>query len=76
MGGDGISVEEFLLKTCRGVGEGVVSTSFTESTVEEAALCWLADLGYEILHGPEIAPGEPFAGATGLRRPAPAGPAP
>src|SRR4030065_256532 len=32
-----------------------------ESTVEEAALSWLGDLGYSILHGPEIAPGELFA---------------
>ncbi|HNT77771.1 MAG TPA: type I restriction endonuclease, partial [Anaerolineae bacterium] len=35
--------------------------NFTESVVEEAALAWLADLGYTILHGPDIAPGEPFA---------------
>ena len=34
---------------------------FTESTVEEAALEWLEGLGYEVLHGPEIAPGEPHA---------------
>ena len=34
---------------------------FTESDVEEAALAWLEDLGYSVLHGPEIAPGEPFA---------------
>ena len=34
---------------------------FTESVVEEAALAWLAELGYTILHGPEIAPGEPNA---------------
>src|SRR3989304_766873 len=33
----------------------------TESTVEEATLSWLRDLGYSILHGPEIAPGELFA---------------
>lgn len=31
-------------------------TSFTESEVEEAALEILSDLGYKILHGPEIAP--------------------
>ena len=36
-------------------------STFTESVVEEAALEWLADLGYTILHGPDIAPGEPFA---------------
>ena len=36
-------------------------TSFAESVVEEAALAWLESLGYAILHGPDIAPGEPFA---------------
>jgi type I restriction enzyme R subunit len=30
-----------------------------ESTLETAALEWLEDLGYAILHGPDIAPGEP-----------------
>jgi len=35
--------------------------SFTESTVEEAALEWLGELGYTILPGPEIAPGELLA---------------
>jgi type I restriction enzyme R subunit len=34
---------------------------FTESIVEEAALAWLESLGYTIMHGPDIAPGEPFA---------------
>jgi type I restriction enzyme R subunit len=29
--------------------------SFTESVVEDAALAWLEELGYTILHGPEIA---------------------
>ena len=33
-------------------------TNFTESIVEEAALAWLEEMGYTILHGPEIAPGE------------------
>ncbi len=33
---------------------------FTESTVEEAALDWFSDLGYTVLYGPEIAPGERF----------------
>ncbi len=32
--------------------------AFTESVVEEAALAWLEALGYAVLHGPEIAPGE------------------
>jgi len=30
----------------------------TESTVEEAALAWFQGLGYTVLHGPDIAPGE------------------
>jgi type I restriction enzyme R subunit len=33
-------------------------SGFTESVVEGAALDWLETLGYSILHGPEIAPGE------------------
>jgi len=33
----------------------------TESEVETAALSWFESLGYTILHGPEIAPGEPTA---------------
>jgi len=37
------------------------SSTFTESIVEEAALAWLEGLGYTILHGPDIAPGEAFA---------------
>ncbi len=36
-------------------------TNFTETTVEQAALAWLERLGYQILFGPEIAPGEPLA---------------
>ncbi|AEH45431.1 type I site-specific deoxyribonuclease, HsdR family [Thermodesulfatator indicus DSM 15286] len=32
-----------------------------ESEVESAALAWLESLGWQIKHGPEIAPGEPFA---------------
>jgi type I restriction enzyme R subunit len=34
---------------------------FTESIVEEAALAWLSSLGYKVLHGPDIAAGEPGA---------------
>jgi type I restriction enzyme R subunit len=34
---------------------------FTESIVEEAALAWLDGLGYTILYGPTIAPGEAAA---------------
>jgi type I restriction enzyme R subunit len=36
-------------------------THFTESVVEDAALAWLAALGYAVKHGPEIAAGEPAA---------------
>src|SRR5258708_3413415 len=31
---------------------------FAESVVEQAALAWLEGLGYTIVHGPDIAPGE------------------
>ena len=30
--------------------------TITESDIEEAALAWLAELGYTVLHGPDIAP--------------------
>ncbi len=35
-----------------------------ESVVEEAILDWFAELGYETLHGPDIAPDEPGAERT------------
>jgi type I restriction enzyme R subunit len=35
--------------------EIVTVSGVTESVVEDAALAWLEDLGYTILHGPEIA---------------------
>lgn len=38
-----------------------MSTGITESTVEAAALEWFQQQGYAILHGPDIAPGEPEA---------------
>jgi type I restriction enzyme, R subunit len=38
-----------------------MTNRFTESVVEDAALAWLDDLGYAILHGPEIAVGMPAA---------------
>ncbi len=34
---------------------------FAESTVEEAGLAWLASLGFDVAHGPEIAFGQPGA---------------
>jgi len=30
--------------------------AFTESTVEEAALAWLETTGWQVAHGPDIAP--------------------
>jgi len=39
--------------------------SFTEFVVEDAALAWLEGLGYAVLHGPEIAVGEPGAERSG-----------
>ncbi len=36
-------------------------TTFSESLVEEAALGWLADLGYTVLHGTEISVGALYA---------------
>ena len=35
--------------------------NIVESVVEEAALDWFRDLGWSVLHGPDIAPGEPLA---------------
>ncbi|MHB1224163.1 MAG: type I restriction endonuclease subunit R, partial [Gemmatimonadaceae bacterium] len=37
------------------------AAAFTESVVEDAALAWLAELGYSVLHGPQIAFGMPAA---------------
>ena len=35
--------------------------SLNESHVEDAALAWFHDLGYAVVHGPHMAPGEPAA---------------
>ena len=43
------------------------SSNFTESEVEEAALEWLQGLGWEIAHGPNIAPHSPYAERTDYR---------
>lgn len=32
-----------------------MGTQFTESTIEQAAIDWLKDLGYDYVFGPEIA---------------------
>jgi type I restriction enzyme, R subunit len=37
---------------------------FSESVIEQAALAWLESLGYAVLHGPDIAAGEPGAERT------------
>jgi len=34
------------------------TSSFNESTIEQAALAWFESLGWATAHGPEIAPGE------------------
>ena len=39
----------------------VMPVAFTESVVEEAALEWLAGIGYTVLNGPNIAVGMPFS---------------
>jgi type I restriction enzyme R subunit len=41
-----------------------MSGKFTESTVEEAALGWLEAVGWQVAHGPEIAPDLPAAERT------------
>ncbi|MCU0662786.1 MAG: type I restriction endonuclease subunit R [Myxococcota bacterium] len=41
-----------------------MGTHFLESVVEDAALSWFADLGYAVVPGPTIAPGEPAAERT------------
>jgi len=33
--------------------------NLNESIVEDAALTWFGELGYEVGHGPQLAPGEP-----------------
>jgi len=36
-----------------------MTTRYNENVAEQALLEWLNALGYEVLHGPDIAPGEP-----------------
>jgi type I restriction enzyme R subunit len=40
--------------------------SLNESIVEDAALTWFGELGYAVVHGPLIAPGEPAAERDGF----------
>jgi hypothetical protein len=35
-----------------------MTAEFTESIVEEATLAWFAELGYQVVPGPAIAPGD------------------
>lgn len=35
--------------------------SVTESVLEEATLDWFRELGYAVVFGPDLAPGEPAA---------------
>ena len=42
-------------------------TTFNESTVEAATLDWLAEIGWQTAHGPDIAPDMPDAERTALR---------
>ncbi|MHB8782941.1 MAG: type I restriction endonuclease subunit R [Desulfobacteria bacterium] len=41
-----------------------MTKTITESVVEDASLAWLEGLGYAVLHGPDIAIGEPAAERT------------
>ena len=43
-----------------------MNSRFAESVVEDAALAWFGELGFAVLHGPEIAPGELAAERTGF----------
>lgn len=42
-----------------------MATTFTESVVEQAALAWLEALGYGVVYGPDIGPGQPDAERDG-----------
>ncbi len=42
-----------------------MANGVTESVVEQATLDWFESLGYQVLHGPDIAPGEPAAERQG-----------
>jgi type I restriction enzyme R subunit len=46
-----------------------VKTIFTEHELESATLSWFEALGYKILHGPDIAPGELFAERESYQEP-------
>ena len=39
-------------------------TTITEAEVEQATLDWMSGLGWQVAHGPDIAPGTPNAERT------------
>lgn len=39
----------------------MTAVGFTESVVELAALDWFREIGYTVVHGPDIAPDGPFS---------------
>jgi type I restriction enzyme R subunit len=41
-----------------------MNSAFTESVVDDAALAWLEAVGWEVAHGPDIAPDTPAAERT------------
>lgn len=47
-----------------------MNSTFTESIVEDAALACLQALEYTVLHGPDIAAGEPASGRSDPNYPA------
>ena len=38
-----------------------MTTTLTEADIEQAALAWLHGFGWQVAHGPPIAPGTPNA---------------
>ena len=43
-------------------------TTLTEADVEQAALTWLSEIGWQVAHGPSVAPGAPNAERAGWAR--------
>ena len=52
----------------RSGGPAMSDRGVTESVVEQAALAWLESVGWQVVNGAEIAPGEPEAERERLRR--------
>ena len=40
-------------------------TTISEANLEQAAIAWLAALGWQVAHGPDIGPDARGAGVTG-----------